>query len=118
MTLIPVPRPKKAWNPDRPMNALLKTQMEHLYDAEKRLPSRLRSEIYVNAIKTEGEAAAYIRAVTEAIHAAHEEAAARRAKPVTKRKRVIKIAAGADDRAERTPAHQGKKKSPGKSRRK
>jgi hypothetical protein len=56
--------------------------------------------------------------VTEAIHAAHEEAAARRAKPVTKRKRVIKIAAVADERAERTPAPQGKKKSPGKSRRK
>jgi len=80
MTLIHVPRPpKSAMDPNRPVNALLKTQIEHLYQAEKRLPIRYQSDTYVNAIKTEGEAANYIRQVTEAIHQAHEDAANRRA---------------------------------------
>jgi hypothetical protein len=81
---------------DRPVNTLLKAQVEHLYEAEKRLPSRYRSEIYVNAIKTEGEAAKYIRAVTEGIHAAHADAAAQRAKAAPKRKRPLEIAAAAE----------------------
>jgi len=75
MTLVHVPRPPKdAMNPNRPISSLLKMQVEHLYHAEKRLPVGRQSGIYVNAIKTEGEAAAYIRAVTEAIHHAHAEA--------------------------------------------
>ena len=93
MTLIPVPRPpKSAHNPDRPVNALLQAQIQHLHHAERNLPLRYRTEIYANAIKTEGEAAAYIRGVTEAIHRAHEDAAAQR----TKRKRALTIAAAAE----------------------
>jgi hypothetical protein len=104
MTLIHVPRPdpKSSRDPNRPVNALLKTQIEHLYHAEKRLPSRYRSEIYVNAIKTEGEAADYIRAVTEAIHAAHADAAAQRATVARKRKRGITIAAEAERSRQKT----------------
>jgi len=75
MTLIHVPRPpESAYNPDRPMSSLLKSQVEHLREAESKLPLKYRSEIYVRAIQTEGEAARYIRDVTEAIHAAHEDA--------------------------------------------
>jgi len=55
-------------NPDRPVNALLQAQIHHLRAAERDLPLRYRTEIYANAIRTEGEAARYIRAVTEAIH--------------------------------------------------
>jgi len=81
MPIIPVPRPsKKAMNPDRPINCLLLAQIEHLQHAERRLPLRYRSEIYTHAIRTEGEAARYIREVTEAIHKAHGDAAAERAK--------------------------------------
>ncbi len=102
MTVIKVPRPpKSAYDPTRPISALLKMQVEHLYEAEARLPSRYWTEIYPNAIKTEGEAAEYIRAVTEAIHNAHADAAQRRAKPAKKRKGVTEIAAVADERAER-----------------
>ena len=36
-----------------------------MHTAEKRLPLRYRTEIYINAIKTEGEAARYIREVTQ-----------------------------------------------------
>jgi len=106
MTMIHVPRPKNAFNPNRPVSALLKAQIEYLHEAEKRLPLQYHSEIYVNAIKTEGEAAQYIRQVTEAIHEAHGNAAAARARVVPKRKRVIEIAAVADERAERKSARK------------
>jgi len=81
MPIIPVPKPsKKAWNPERPVNALLLVQVEHLQHAERRLPLRYRSRIYTHAIRTEGEAARYIREVTEAIHKAHASAKAERTK--------------------------------------
>ena len=81
MTVIRVPRPSpKAMNPDRPANALLLAQVEHLQHAERRLPLRYRTTIYTHAIRTEGEAARYIREVTEAIHAAHADADADRSK--------------------------------------
>jgi len=101
MVLIRVPRPKDAYNPDRPMGSLLKAQVEHLREAESKLPLRYRHEIdtYIKAIKTEGEAATYIRKITEAIHDAHADA--ERARRAPKRKRVIEIAAVADERAER-----------------
>jgi hypothetical protein len=116
MTLIHVPRPpKSAFDPNRPVSALLKSQMEHLRHAASNLPLRYRSEIYVNAIKTEGEAARYIREVTEAIHSAHGDAAVARARVAPKRKRVIEIAAVADERAERKRARRAKKRSGKKS---
>jgi glyceraldehyde-3-phosphate dehydrogenase/erythrose-4-phosphate dehydrogenase len=112
MTLIHVPRlPKNAFDPNRPVSALLRAQIEYLHDAERRLPLRYRSEVYINAIKTEGEAAKYIREVTEAIHDAHAEAMAARVRVPSKRKRMIEIAAVADERAERKRVNQVKKRS-------
>jgi hypothetical protein len=101
MARIHVPRPKDAFNPDRPMGSLLRSQVEHLREAESKLPLRYRHEIdtYIKAIKTEGEAAAYIRRITEAIHEAHADA--ERARRAPKRKGVIEIAAVADEKAER-----------------
>jgi uncharacterized protein YdbL (DUF1318 family) len=81
MVLIHVPRPENAWDPNRPVNALLKTQIVQLHDAELKLPVRQQTDIYINAIKTEGEAADYVRQITEAIHAAHQAAATKRARP-------------------------------------
>jgi hypothetical protein len=81
MDIIPVPKPsKKAMQPDRPVSALLLAQIQHLQHAERRLPLRYRTEIYTHAIRTEREAARYIREVTEAIHQAHADAAANRTK--------------------------------------
>jgi hypothetical protein len=109
MALIPVPKPpKSAYDPDRPMSSLLKSQIGHLREAESKLPLRYRSEVYVKAVRTEGEAAQYIREVTEAIHEAHEEAQRKRRAP--ERKRVIEIAAVADERAERKAASKAKNK--------
>jgi hypothetical protein len=112
MTLIKVPKPpRNAYDPNRPMNTLLEWQVEHLHEAEKRLPVHHQTRIYTNAIKTEGEAAEYIRMVTQAIHDAHEEATARRMRAAVKRKGVIEIAAAADERAER--ARRTKRKTSG-----
>jgi hypothetical protein len=115
MTMIHVPRPKNAFNPNRPVSALLRAQMEYLREAEKRLPLRYHSDIYVNAVRTEGEAAKYIRHVTEAIHEAHEDAATR-ARVVPKRKRVIEIAAVADEAGERRMRSRSTSKKKGGSR--
>ncbi len=106
MTVIHVPRPdaKSTMNPDRPVNTLLKAQIQHLHDAEMNLPFRHRTDIYINAIKTEGEAAEYIRQVTAAIHEAHEAAAA-------KRGRGIAIAAAAE-----APGGKGRGRSVGKKK--
>jgi hypothetical protein len=95
MNVIPVPKPKGVHNPKRPVNALLQAQIHHLRHAERNLPLRYRTEIYSNAIRTEGEAAVYIREVTEAIHRAHDDAAKERAKAPSKRKSGIAIAAAA-----------------------
>lgn len=95
MMVIKVPHPlPSASNPDRPASSLLLAQVAHLHEAEKNLPLRYRSERYIKAIRTEGEAANYIREVTEAIHSAHEEARRRRFQ--VKRRPRIEIAAAAE----------------------
>jgi len=116
MTVIHVPRPdlKTAMNPDRPANALLKAQILHLHDAELRLPVRRQTDIYINAIKTEREAAEYIRKVTMAIHEAHGAAALNRTKP--KRKRAFEIAAAAADKPVRKPKSLAKGKTTGRAK--
>ena len=69
MSLIHVPKPPlSAMNKDRPVSSLLKTQIRHLQEAEFRLPVRQQTNIYINRIKTEGEAAEYIRQVTAMLH--------------------------------------------------
>jgi hypothetical protein len=102
-------------DPHRPVNALLQAQMQHLQDAELKLPARLQSNIYINAIKTEGEAGEYIRRVTEAIHHAHDSAAEKRARHARKRTGVIDIAAAAEDRPSRS-AGRGKAKKRAKKK--
>ena len=108
---IPVPKPKSIRNPDRPISSLLLAQIQHLQEAEKSLPPKYHSDIFFKAIKTEGEAANYIREVTEAIHAAHDDAAAQRVRKVPKRKRVIEIAAAADERRTLKEKSHSKRKS-------
>jgi hypothetical protein len=113
MTLIHVPRPlKSAHDPSRPANTLLKAQIEHLQEAEWKLPVENQSNIYVNAIQTEGEAAEYIHKVTEAIHAAHEAAAVKRAK----RKPGIALAAAAEQRPVRKSTRAAQRKGKSKAK--
>lgn len=72
MAKIFVPKPPlSAMGTDRPVSTLLRNQILHLQEAEFRLPLAMQTNIYVNAIKTEGEAADYIQKVTKALHSAH-----------------------------------------------
>lgn len=69
--IIPVPKPgRSAYNPKRPLrsNALVAAAVQHFAEADKNLPTELQTGVEVDSIKTEGEAAEYIRKVTEAIH--------------------------------------------------
>jgi hypothetical protein len=116
MEPILVPRPKSVRDPKRPVSSLLLAQVKHLREAEKELPGKYQSGIFSHAIQTESEAARYVQAVTQAIHAAHDDAAAQRVRKAPKRKRVIEIAAVADERAERrTRSISKRKKKKGKS---
>ena len=101
MEPIIVPRPKSVRDPNRAVSSLLLAQVKHLREAEKELPAQYQSGIFSHAIQTEGEAARYVQAVTHAIHAAHDDAAAQRVRKAPKRKRVIDIAAVADEASER-----------------
>jgi hypothetical protein len=112
MTVIKVPRPKpSAMDPGRPVNALLQAQIQHLQLAERRLPLKYRSEIYIHAIKTEGEAAEYIQEVTEAIHRAHHDAEAKRAKRKRQGLRIVGSAAPSRTRGSKPRAKKGLKRA-------
>jgi hypothetical protein len=115
MDPIDVPRPKSVRDPNRPVSSLLLAQVKHLREAEKDLPQRYQSGIFIHAIRTEGEAARYVSAVTEAIHAAHNDAAAERVRRARKPKRVIEIAAVADEAAERRARVRSSSKKKGKT---
>src|SRR6185312_6465306 len=102
MTLIHVPRPpKSAFYKDRPVSSLLKNQIRHLQEAE------------FNLIKTEGEAAEYIRRLTAQLQPAQ-------AKPQIVRRRtarpgrVKEIAAAAWPKSKATHGRKTKSKSRGK----
>jgi hypothetical protein len=93
MAVIKVPAaPKSSMNQDRPVSALLKSQILHLQEAEFRLPAQYQTNIYIHSIQTEGDAGEYIRQVTQAIHDAHA-ARIRRTKFKTKPERTITKAA-------------------------
>jgi|SRR6185312_9265762 len=105
MTLIHVPRPpKSAFYKDRPVSNLLKNQIRHLQEAE------------FNLIKTEGQAAEYIRRVTAKLHpAGARPQIVRRRKAQPGRVKEIAAAAGrkakgsSGRKSKATPKRLGKK---------
>lgn len=69
MAVIKVPKPpQSAFDKNRPVSALLRNQILHLHEVERKFPPSRHSGIYINEIKTEGEAAAYIQKVTARLH--------------------------------------------------
>lgn len=56
--------PKTAFNQDRPISDLIRSQVEHLKHVEERLTAEQRRTIPTGEIKTEAEAARYIAAMT------------------------------------------------------
>lgn len=99
MAIIQVPKPpKNAIDKGRRVSGLLQNQLRHLQEAEFRLPAKMQTNIYINAIKTEGEAADYIGKVTKALRAAHGSYEAR----------GLEIAAAAAPRKKRKGAKKAK----------
>jgi hypothetical protein len=66
-----VPKPaRKSFNKERPLerNTLLKNQIDHFHELEKRLLAELHTGIQYEAVATEGQAAEYIRKMTTILH--------------------------------------------------
>jgi hypothetical protein len=64
LKIIRIPRaPKSAFNTDREVSTLLKSQVEHVVDAEKRLPPNKRTNVDAPSIATEHQAAEYVGTV-------------------------------------------------------
>ena len=100
MAVIKVPKPAQgSFNKNRPVSALLRNQILHMHEVERKFPPSRHSGVYINEIKTEGEAAAYMQKVTARLHpegakpvrfdiaAAGEGRAKSRTKPTAKRKK-------------------------------
>ncbi len=69
MVKIAVPRPQKgSFDKNRPASDLLRWQMRHLHEVEKQMPHRHQTGRNIEEIKTEGDAAEYIRRVTQKLH--------------------------------------------------
>jgi hypothetical protein len=68
-----------AYNPDRPISSLIRTQLLHLHTAENLvLPEKERTAININHLLTERQASEYIQKVTALLHR-HGKASKRKA---------------------------------------
>jgi hypothetical protein len=66
--VIRVPKPaRSSYQPHRPLskNTLLQNQVKHFRELEKDLPPEHQTGIPLESIETEGQAAEYIRRMTE-----------------------------------------------------
>jgi hypothetical protein len=66
-----VPKPSKtSYNPNRLLekNTLLLNQLKHFREAEKKLPAEKQTGIEISSLKTEAQAADYLRKVTAILH--------------------------------------------------
>ena|SRR5215471_9431638 len=83
---------KAAYNPDRPISGLIRTQLLHLHHAEHlAIPPKERTNININTLHTERQACKYIQKVTALLHK-HGKKAAKKSKPA--KAKAKKAAAG------------------------
>jgi hypothetical protein len=69
--VIRVPKPaRSSYQPHRPLarNLLLQNHVKQFHEMERQLPPEQQTGIAVHAIETEGQAAEYIRRMTEKLH--------------------------------------------------
>ena len=60
---------KEAYNHNRPISSLIRTQLLHLHHAEHLvIPSKQRTNININTLHTELQASEYIQQVTALLH--------------------------------------------------
>ncbi|HZU32062.1 MAG TPA: hypothetical protein VFB79_13175 [Candidatus Angelobacter sp.] len=83
---------KAAYNPDRPISSLIRTQLLHLHYAEHlRIPEKERTNTNINTLHTERQASEYIQKVTALLHK-HGKKAAKGRKPAKKKSAMQKAA--------------------------
>jgi hypothetical protein len=71
---VKVPRPAPgSFHKHRPLSDLLRKQVEHFHEVEMSWPAEQRTGIDPKAIKTETDAATYIRAITARLHSGAED---------------------------------------------
>jgi len=59
----------EAYNPDRPISSLIRTQLLHLHHAEHLVvPQKQRTNVNINTLHTERQASEYIQRVTALLH--------------------------------------------------
>jgi hypothetical protein len=76
---------KEAYNPDRPISSLVRTQLLHLHHAEQlRVPPEEHTNININTLHTERQASKYIQKVTALLHK-HGKKATKKSKPAKKK---------------------------------
>ena len=63
-----------AYNHDRPISGLIRTQLHHLHIAEQHLPAAQRTNVNINNLHTEREAGEYIARITALLHKFGESA--------------------------------------------
>jgi hypothetical protein len=61
---------RSSYNPDRLLekNTLLLNQIRHFHEAEKKLPADQQTGIDIHSVKTESQAAEYVRKITAILH--------------------------------------------------
>jgi hypothetical protein len=99
---------KDAYNPDRPISGLIRTQLLHLHHAEHLvIPPKERTDININTLHTERQASEYIQKVTALLHKHGRKSTKKARKPAGKKAPVKKAAA----RPVKTKAAAKKRKS-------
>ncbi len=69
--IVRIPKPSKdSFNPNRPLagNTLLLNQLKHIHKRELEFPPEQRTGVDFASIKTEGQAADYIRRLASVLH--------------------------------------------------
>ena len=85
----------EAYNPDRPISSLIRTQLLHLHHAEHLVvPQKQRTNVNINTLHTERQASEYIQRVTALLHK-HGKKAGKKTltKKPSKKKAAVKKAA-------------------------
>jgi hypothetical protein len=98
----------EAYDPERPISSLIRTQLLHLHHAEQlAIPPKQRSNININSLHTERQASEYIQKVTALLHK-HGKSAAKRPKKASRKKTAVKKPAG---RAKKTKTAARRRRS-------
>src|SRR5947209_2158168 len=82
----------EAYNPERPISSLIRTQLLHLHHAEHLvIPEKHRTDVNINTLHKESEASEYIQRVTALLHKYGKKATKKsRRKKASKKKAAVK----------------------------